>query len=150
MVKLSKKKDILSQLAQPIEEEDFFLESNTYLENEALNEEEEHFNERLYDDKNEEMIEKLRTIDGKKRRNLRTEIVKGEFDVNISKSAYHAFLWGIFMEIKQRVPSFTLVILVSLLLIKTNRKKTSFVKRSKVWGLIKNKQIRAKSKKNLF
>ena len=89
---MSKKKDILSQLAQPIEEEDFFLESNTYLENEALNEEEEHFNERLYDDKNEEMIEKLRTIDGKKRRNLRTEIVKGEFDVNISKSAYHAFL----------------------------------------------------------
>lgn len=85
MVKLSKKKDILSQLAQPTEEEDFFLESNTYLENEALNEEAENFDERAYEDKNEEMIEKLRTIDGKKKRNLRTEIVKGEFDVNISK-----------------------------------------------------------------
>ena len=85
MVKLSKKKDIVSELQKPDEDDDMFLESNAYLENEALNDEQEHFDEKVYDEKNEEMIEKLRTIDGKKKRNLRTEIVQGEFDVNISK-----------------------------------------------------------------
>ena len=88
MVKLGKnKKDIESQLknSRNVEDdEDLFIESNVYLENEAFNDEQDNFNERLYEEKNEEMIEKLRTIDGKKKRNLRTEIVQGEFDVNIS------------------------------------------------------------------
>lgn len=87
MVKKSdKRKDIESQLqtSEPAED-DLFLTSNTLLENEALNDEEEHFDERQFNDKNEEMIDKLRTIDGKKKRLLRTEVVCGEFDVNISK-----------------------------------------------------------------
>ena len=83
MVKASKKKDIVSQLANPREEEEF-IEANTYLENEAINDEEENFNEKAFAEKNEQLIEKLRAIDGKKRKNLRTEIVQGEFDVNIS------------------------------------------------------------------
>ena len=83
MVKASKKMDIVSQLANPREEEEF-IEANTYLENEAINDEEENFNEKAFAEKNEQLIEKLRAIDGKKRKNLRTEIVQGEFDVNIS------------------------------------------------------------------
>ena len=88
MVKLgSKKADIERQLKTQsggVEEEDLFLESNVYLENEALNDEQEHFDERLFEEKNEEMIDKLRSIDGKKKRNLRTELVQGEYDVSIS------------------------------------------------------------------
>ncbi len=90
MVKLGskKKKDIERQLKAPREDqdEDLFLESNVYLQNEALNDEEEQFNERDYQEKNDQMIQKLREIDGKKRKNLRTEIVQGELDVNISNT----------------------------------------------------------------
>ena len=82
--KKNKVNEIEEKLQNQKEDEDF-LEANTFLENEALNDEEENFDERLYEEKNKEMIDKLRTIDGKKRHNLRTEIVDGEFDVNISK-----------------------------------------------------------------
>jgi hypothetical protein len=93
MVKANKKKDhILNQLSKEEQEEEF-LESNVYLENEAINEEEEHFDERQFEEKNEQLIEKLRSIDGKKRRNLRTEIVQGELDVNISNIKKNKFIF---------------------------------------------------------
>ena len=44
-----------------------FLEAEKYLENDALNDEEEHFDENHYAEKDEQLIEKLKSIDGKKR-----------------------------------------------------------------------------------
>lgn len=44
-----------------------FIEADKYLENDALNEEEERFDENDYAEKDDELIEKLKSIDGKKR-----------------------------------------------------------------------------------
>ena len=44
-----------------------FIEADKYLENDALNEEQECFDENTYNEKDEELIEKLKSIDGKKR-----------------------------------------------------------------------------------
>lgn len=101
--KASKVNEIESKLQNQKEEEDFLV-SNTFLENEALNDEEENFDEKLYEEKNKEMIDKLRTIDGKKRHNLRTEVVDGEFDVNISKLINFLF----FERMKKKSNYFTI------------------------------------------
>jgi hypothetical protein len=47
--------------------EEEFIGANKYLENDALNEEEENFNENTFSEKNEQLIEKLKSLDGKKR-----------------------------------------------------------------------------------
>lgn len=44
-----------------------FIEADKYLENDALNEEEENYDENAFTEKDEELIEKLKSIDGKKR-----------------------------------------------------------------------------------
>ena len=47
--------------------EEEFIEADKYLENDALNDEEEHFDENTFTEKDEELIEKLKSLDGRKR-----------------------------------------------------------------------------------
>lgn len=44
-----------------------FIKPNEYLTNEALNEEEENFNDDQFDEKDEALIEKLKSLDGRRR-----------------------------------------------------------------------------------
>jgi hypothetical protein len=44
-----------------------FIKPNEYLTNEALNEEEENFNDDKFDEKDEALIEKLKSLDGRRR-----------------------------------------------------------------------------------
>lgn len=50
-----------------IDADEEFIEADKYLENDALNEEEENYDENAFTEKDEELIEKLKSIDGKKR-----------------------------------------------------------------------------------
>jgi hypothetical protein len=56
-------KDITNQSNQLDEE---FVQASEFLANDALNEDEENFNDRLMDEKDDELYQKLRSIDGRK------------------------------------------------------------------------------------
>jgi hypothetical protein len=83
LVKMKKNISKARSYADENDDEEF-IKPNEYLTNEALNEEEENFNEDIFDEKDEALIEKLKSLDGRRSKRLRTEVVSSELDVNIS------------------------------------------------------------------
>ena len=85
MVKKGKNKftEIEKKLIVESDDEEF-VSANNFIANEVENEEEENYDDGFYQAKDEQLIDKLKSIDGKKRKRLRTEVVNDELDVNIS------------------------------------------------------------------
>jgi hypothetical protein len=79
--KTSKKSKSLVQSDD--DEQENFIQVNQYLANDVLNDEQE-FDEKFVDERDEMLIENLKAIDKKNRKRLRTEVVGGELDVNMS------------------------------------------------------------------
>ena len=79
--KTSKKSKTLAQSDD--DEQENFIQVNQYLANDVLNDEQE-LDEKVVEERDEMLIENLKAIDKKNRKRLRTEVVGGELDVNMS------------------------------------------------------------------
>ena len=81
---MGKKKSLDELLATQDSSEEVFVKANEFLTNDVLNEIDENEDLDEFEEKDNMLLDKLRSLDGKKTKRLRTEFVKNELDVNIS------------------------------------------------------------------
>ncbi|CAF1054400.1 unnamed protein product [Brachionus calyciflorus] len=81
---MGKKKSLDELLATQDSSEEVFVKANEFLTNDVLNEIDENEDLDEFEEKDNMLLDKLRSLDGKKAKRLRTEFVKNELDVNIT------------------------------------------------------------------